>query len=60
MKLLGKKLKVFGEDGMTKLHYLMDHDRWDKRFQYEVQWKVYINGGAPQEGSIPLDYIQYF
>lgn len=58
--LPGKKLKVFGEDGMTKLHYLMDHDRWDKRFRYEVQWKVYINGGAPQEGSIPLDSIQYF
>jgi hypothetical protein len=58
--LPGKKLKVFGEDGMTKLHYLMDHDRWDKRFRYEVQWKVYINGGAPQEGSIPLDSIQFF
>ncbi|MEI8349827.1 MAG: toll/interleukin-1 receptor domain-containing protein [Candidatus Omnitrophota bacterium] len=58
--LPGKKLKVFGEDGMTKLHYYMDHDRWDKRFKYDVQWKVYINGGAPQEGSIPLNSIQYF
>jgi len=58
--LPGKRLKVFGEDGMTKLRYLMDHDRWSKRFQYEVQWKVYINGGAPQEGSIPLNSIQCF
>ncbi len=58
--LPGKKLKVFGEDGITKLHYLMDHSRWDKRFQYEVQWRIYINGGAPQEGSVPLDAIQYF
>jgi len=58
--LPGKKLKVFGEDGITRLHYLMDHIRWDKRFQYEVQWRVYINGGAPQEGNIPLDSIQYF
>lgn len=58
--LPGKKLKVFGEDGMTKLHYYMDHDRWDKRFKYDVQWKVYINGGAPQDGSIPLNSIQCF
>ncbi|MFA4984121.1 MAG: toll/interleukin-1 receptor domain-containing protein [Candidatus Omnitrophota bacterium] len=58
--LPGKKLKVFGEDAITKLHYDMDHERWDKRFRYEVQWKVYVNGGAPQEGSIPLNSIQYF
>lgn len=58
--LPGKKLKVFGENAITKLHYEMDHDRWDRRFKYEVQWKVYVNGGAPQEGSIPLNSIQYF
>ncbi|MFA5118934.1 MAG: toll/interleukin-1 receptor domain-containing protein [Candidatus Omnitrophota bacterium] len=58
--LPGKKLKLFGEDGMTKLHYFMDHDRWDKRFQYDIQWKVYINGGAPQEGSRPLISVQCF
>lgn len=58
--LPGKKLKVFGEDAITKLHYEMDHDRWEKRFKYEIQWKVYVNGGAPQEGSIPLNSIQYF
>lgn len=58
--LPGKKLKVFGEDAITKLHYEMDHNRWDKRFRYEVQWKAYVNGGAPQEGSVPLNSIQYF
>jgi len=58
--LPGKKLKVFGEEAITKLRYEMDHVRWDKRFSYEVQWKVYVNGGAPQEGSIPLNSIQYF
>jgi len=58
--LPGKKLEVFGEKGITRLHYLMDHDRWDKRFKYDVQWKVYVNGGAPQEGSIPLNNIQFF
>jgi len=59
--LPGNKLKVFGEEpAITRLHYEMDHDRWEKRFRYEVQWKVYVNGGAPQEGSIPLNSIQYF
>lgn len=54
------KLKIFGEDGITKLYYEMDHDRWYKRFQYEVRWKIYVDGGAPQEGSIPLNKIQFF
>lgn len=58
--LPGKKLKIFGEKAITRLNYEMDHARWDKRFRYEVQWKVYVNGGAPQEGSIPLNSIQFF
>jgi len=58
--LPGKKLRVFGEGGITNLVYEMDHDRWDKRFKYDVQWKVYINGNAPIDGSIPLNSIQYF
>ena len=58
--LPGKKLRVFGERGITNLLYEMDHNRWDGRFKYEVQWKVYVNGGAPQEGSVPLNSIQFF
>ena len=58
--LPGKKLRLFGEGGMTKLHYYIDDERWDKRFKYDIQWKVYINGGAPQESSIALNSIQCF
>jgi hypothetical protein len=55
-----KKLRIFGEDGMFILNYEMDHFRWDKRFNFDIQWKVYINGGAPIEGTKPLNEIQYF
>lgn len=60
--LPGKRLRIFGEgEGrMTPLYYEIDKKRWQERFKYEVQWKVYIDGGAPQEGSIPLDSIQFF
>lgn len=58
--LPGQRLRVFGPNGITNLIYQMDHARWDERFRFEVRWKVYINGGAPQEGSIPLDSIQIF
>ncbi len=58
--LPGKKLKVFGEGGITNLIYEMDHHRWAERFKYDVRWKVYVNGGAPIEGSVPLNSIQYF
>lgn len=58
--LPGKKLRIFGEDGMTRLHYEMDQGRWWTRTKYEIQWRVYINNGAPQEGSTSLDALQIF
>ena len=60
--LPGRVLKVFGEDheALTKLRYEMDDSRWDRRFTYEVRWNVYINGGAPIEGRIPLDSLQCY
>lgn len=58
--LPGQKLRVFGLGGIANLLYQMDNARWEERFRFQVQWKVYVNGGAPQEGSIPLDNIQCF
>lgn len=58
--LPGKKLKIFGENGITKLHYEMDKERWWQRFNFEIKWILYINKGAPQEGAIPLNSIQNF
>jgi len=55
-----QKLRVFGEGGITNLIYQMDDERWDKRFNFRVHWKVFIDDGAPQEGSIPLDSIQNY
>jgi hypothetical protein len=56
-----KKLRVFGEkNGLFNLVYEMDHSRWDERFKYNIQWKVYIDGGAPLEGMVPLNEIQCF
>jgi hypothetical protein len=54
------KLRVFGEGGISLLYYQMDDERWEDRFKYSVQWKVYVNGGAPQEGSIPLELLQNY
>ena len=58
--LPGKKLRIFGERGLAPLYYQIDDNRWDKRFDYVVQWEVYINGGAPQEGNIPLESLQNY
>ncbi|MFH1521813.1 MAG: toll/interleukin-1 receptor domain-containing protein, partial [archaeon] len=44
--LPGKTLRVYGKNGITNLHYEMDTNRWEKRFEYEIVWKVYIDGGA--------------
>ena len=57
--LPGKSLKVFGDDGMSSLHYTVGEEHWREWFTSEVKWKVYVNGGAPQEGSIPLNSIQF-
>lgn len=58
--LVGKVLRIFGEEGISRLHYKMTHDLWAERGGYEIQWKVYINGGAPQEGKMPLKLLQNF
>jgi len=57
--LPGKSLKVFGDDGMSPFHYTVGEEQWREWFTSEVKWKVYVNGGAPQEGSIPLNTIQF-
>lgn len=58
--LPGKKLTIFGERGLSSFYYQIDDNRWDERFNYEVQWEVYVNGGPPQEGSIPFSSLQNF
>lgn len=55
-----KTLRVFGEGGVTRLIYAMDHTRWDKRLQYKVEWNVYVNGQLSEKGSIPFEKLQEF
>ena len=57
--LPGKSLKVFGDDGMSSLHYIIGEEHIREWFTSEVKWKVYVNGGAPQESTIPLNSIQF-
>ena len=58
--LPGKTLKIFGEDGITRLHYHMTHDIYHGHAKFEVRWKVYIDGKSHQEGLVPLNTLQNF
>ena len=58
--LPGKTLRIFGDGGMFGFEYEMDQDRWDSRAKYDVTWKVYINGGAPIEGTRRFIEMQNF
>lgn len=54
------KFQVFGDDGIAPLHYYMNDSLWEERSKYSVEWKVYVNNGAPHEGSIPLNSLQNY
>jgi len=59
--LPGQTLRVFGSGkATTRLIYEMDRPRWQKKAQYQIFWKVYIDGGAPHEGSESLSSLQNF
>ncbi len=58
--LPGKKIRIFGENGISNLIYSLNFDKWQNRAQYVVLWKVYINGNAPREGSTPFSSLQHF
>lgn len=58
--LPGKTLKIFGVDGITKLEYEMDYNRWHDKDKYRVNYKLYINRKAPQKGSINFSDLQFF
>ena len=58
--LPGGELKIFGEDGMSRLRYQMDRRRHEVRFKYKVQWELYINGKTAVKGEAPFDSIQFF
>lgn len=55
-----KTLKIFGDDGITKLEYEMDFYRWRDKDKYKVSYNLYINRRAPQKGSINFSVLQYF
>jgi len=58
--LPGERLRIFGENGISKLRYQMDHERHAVRLKYKVQWELYVNGAAVGKGDISLDSIQLF
>lgn len=58
--LPGEKLKIFGENGISRLRYQMDRSRYGARIKYNVQWEMYVNGEASGKGSRPLDSIHIF
>ena len=49
-----------GEEAITPLTYEVDDVRYEKIKDYKVWWKVYIDGGAPIEGSIRFEELQQF
>src|SRR3989339_363770 len=60
--LPGQKLMIFGdgEEAITPLTYEVDDVRYEKIKDYKVWWKVYIDGGAPIEGSTRFEELQQF
>ncbi|MHB9155191.1 MAG: hypothetical protein ACYC5N_05780 [Endomicrobiales bacterium] len=60
MKLPQKTLRVFGHSGIIPLKYKMTTLLHDKRYNYQVFWKVYIDGMVAHEGSKPLSDLQFF
>ncbi|MCB4792698.1 MAG: toll/interleukin-1 receptor domain-containing protein [Elusimicrobia bacterium] len=59
-KLPGKTLRIFGERGIVPLKYKMTTPLWDKRQNYRVFWKVFIDGIISDEGNKSLDELQAF
>ncbi len=45
---------------MTNFIYSMDTERYHDVSKYEVKWNLYINGGAPEKGSVQFEALQFF
>ena len=58
--LPGKKLKVFGEGGISTLHYKMDNDLFKTVSKYQLRWEVFVNGESQLTESKPLRDLEYF
>lgn len=57
-----KILKIFGteEGGITNLIYEMDNERYEDISRYKISYNLYIDGRAPQKGSVEFSSLQFF
>jgi len=61
--LPSKMLWIFGKPGdgeINRVEYLVDDQNLGEMAQYEIRWKVFIDGALIDESSVPFKSLQKF